>query len=143
MKYRSIKIPPVTGNLSLKDAENAARNVASNGTHVRRDVVKSSTVKFAKSVAGSALTQSHSMSSGAARASRSLAGGQRGTTKSISARHKYQTTKKWLHTKTLSSSTFPLIGATNLCLRQLCLQSMTAASWHAALWRMTIHPGYV
>ena len=92
MKYRSIKTPPVSGNLSLKDAEKAARSVFSNGTHVRGDVkigtLESGTLRFHKSVAGSALTQSHSRSLGTASKSRSLAVGQRGTTKSVSARKK-------------------------------------------------------
>ena len=92
MKYRSIKTPPVSGNLSLKDAERAARNVSLNGTHVRGDAeigkLRSGTLRFHKSVAGSALTQSHSRSLGTASKSRSIAVGQRGTTKSVSARKK-------------------------------------------------------
>ena len=37
MKYLSVKTPPGKGNITLKDAIDAARIVSLNGTHVRKD----------------------------------------------------------------------------------------------------------
>jgi hypothetical protein len=37
MKYLPVRIPPGKGNISLKDAIDAARAVSLNGTHVRKE----------------------------------------------------------------------------------------------------------
>ena len=90
MKYRTIKIPPGKGTITLEDAINAFKAVSSNGSHRRSKAkaapLKSGVVNIPKSVGGSALKQSHSKPTAKAKTKRRLTTGKKATTKSVSAR---------------------------------------------------------